>query len=144
MKTDYDIELLSCIEKIGGIESIKTHEQTQDIIEGIETMFVMGYSGIDWGQNKIIFSQRLGTDLNDYLQDAGAFLTKIGESYPHLLDEIIFVIGDGLTNLSYEMTFSYFLSISDKFLVIPQHTYIWFKGSKKCIHFSFENEAHFG
>jgi hypothetical protein len=144
MKTEYDKELLFALGQKILSGSVKIHEQTDRIIEEIEAKFAMGLNGIDWEKHEIIFSEHSGSNQDDYLNEAGKFLKKIKDTYPYLLDERIIVLGDGLINLSYEMKFSDFLSLYDKFLSIPQHTYIWFIEPKKCINFTFENEMYFG
>lgn len=142
--TEYDIEILSFIEQNSLINIIKVSEHTDSVINEIESNFTMGFSGIDWNERNIVYSQILNTNPIEYLIEAKKFLFSITKLYPHLLNEKISIIGDNLTNLLYEMTFIDFIDMSDLFLSIPQHTYIWFAASKKCINFTFENEAYFG
>lgn len=144
METEYDKGLLLYIENNGFSNIIKINEQVDDVIEDIEENFVMGFGGIDWGQSEIICSQKLDSNFVKYLEKTKVFLEGIGKSFPNLLDEKVCVIGDNLTNYSYEMAFKDFMHVSEQFLSIPQHTYIWFADSKKCINFSFENEVYFG
>lgn len=144
MKTIYDNELISYIKYNHLSHVIKVDEQTDEVVKNIEENFVMGFSGIDWEQNEVIYSQKLDSDLEKYLDEAKIFLEKVRLLFPDFIGEKVFIIGDNLTNLSYEMTFEYFLNTFDQFLSIPQDIYIWFADSKKCINFSFENEVYFG
>ena len=135
---------MSFIENNNFSNYIKFNENVDDVINKIEQNFIMGYSAIDWGKNKILYTQKLSLENEKYLQDAKKFLEKVIISFPNLLKEKVILIGDALTNLSYEMTFEFFLLVFEQFLLIPQHLYIWFVESKKCINFSFENEVFFG
>lgn len=144
METAYDKEIKLYIEKWGFSKFVNINEQTEDVVIQIEENFIMGFSGIDWEQNEIIYSQKLDSDPEKYLNEAKIFLDKICISFPNLLDERVIVVGDNLTSLSYDMKFEYFLYLFDQFLSIPQHFYCWFPVSKKCINFSFENEVYFG
>lgn len=144
MGTMYDKELISYIDYKGFCNDIIIYESTDGVINELEEYFVMGYGGIDWNQTKIIFMESLDSNVEQYLVQAKNFLKKIIISFSHLQNETVFVIGDNLTELSYKMKFQKFIELFDQFLKIPQHTYIWFTESKKCINFSFENEVFFG
>jgi hypothetical protein len=144
METQYDQELRSYIDR----ESLATHIEishtTDEIVKAIETNYTMGFSGVDWTKNKVIYTERLDSNLEIYLQQAKILLEKIASLVPALLDERVIVIGDNLTYCAYHMPFEEFLKMSDAFLSIPQHIYIWFPISKKCMNFTFENEFFFG
>jgi len=142
--TIYDQEIISFISDNNFLNKVIIEKDVDNVIEQIEDNFIMGYNGIDWEQNLIIFSKRMSPLPEEYIKESRFFLEKINKSYPNLLEEIIYIIGDNLTDLSYKMSFHCFLLFFDKFLLIPQHTYIWFIKSKKCINFTFENEVFFG
>jgi hypothetical protein len=144
METIYDKDLMLYFDKKGLIKEVLFNGKKDEIIYKIEEHFVMGYSGIDWENNNVLFSQKLYPENENYIDEIKGIIEKIINSFPNLLKEKVFVIGDSLTNLSYEMDFNLFINEMEQFLLIPQHLYIWFDESKKCINFTFENEVYFG
>lgn len=145
MKTIYDTELLAnlCNEINEGI--IKIHENTSNFFEEIENYFPTGFSGIDWATKKCIFYYHIKNNEEEIRRSIfESFFEKISYNYPELLKENIVLLGDGLTNLGYEMKFYSFIMIYYHFFDLPQHSYVWFQNNKKCINFTFEGDLYFG
>lgn len=143
MRTEYDKNLLETIGEEFPQLKVTIHEQRDLLIDQIEAKFVMGFNGIDWSKNNILFSAK-SLDQNKHLLQSEKFLKEFYKIYPHLFESKVVVFGDGLTNLGYEMNFKDFISLHEKFLSIPQHTYLWFLEEKLCANFTFENEIFFG
>jgi len=143
MKTEYDNELLIKLELEIKENKINVHENVESFINEIEANYPMGFSGIDWLEKKPLLFVGY-SDESDLLENIADGFSKMLNICPELLEERILVIGDGLTNLGYEMRFNDFIKLNKIFLTIPQHTYIWFIDSKRCINITFENEMIFG
>lgn len=143
MKTEYDKELLNSLKDKIASEEIIVHNNVNKIVEEIESFYPMGFSGIDWLKSEYIFCQTISLNENKSTEIL-EFFYKIIDRYPELIDEKIIVIGDSLTELAYEVKFSNFLILFNHFFSIPQHTYVWFRKSRKCINLTFENTIYFG
>ena len=143
METDYDKELLMKLKTEIAENKINIHNNIDDFINEIEINYPMGFSGIDWTEKKPVFFVNF-YDQNELLEKITYQFSKILNIFPELLNEKIIIFGDGLTNLGYEMIFDDFIKLNRNFLTIPQHTYIWFTDSKKCMNITFEDELFFG
>lgn len=144
MNTEYDIGLLNTFKEEITSGIVKIHDDSSSIIEEIEANLPFKYGRIDWNAWQFIYHLDLGDDNSQLPEKARAFLKKIENDFPALINEKIIVIGDNLTDLGYEMEFGDFLELQEAFISIPQHTYIWFPEAKKCINITFENELFFG
>ncbi len=143
--TEYDIELLNELNKEIEKGVVKILENTDSFFDDIERWYPIGFSGVDWSKKEYIFFFDLNEDSKVLVsQKVGEYLQQIIEKFPELLDENLIVLGDGLTNLGFEMKLIDFMKINKLFFVIPQHTYIWFTETKKLINLTFEGELYFG
>ncbi|HEY1038599.1 MAG TPA: hypothetical protein VGF30_04300 [Bacteroidia bacterium] len=144
MKTVYDSELLNLLKNKIDDGIIKVNENVNIYFEEIEKSHSIGFNGIDWLKNSYIYFLDLRESEPEHLKKTNHFLANIADNFPQLMSETIVVIGDSLTSLGFEMKFADFIELHELFFNIPQHTYIWFPVSKKCINLTFENELYFG
>ena len=141
MQSFYDKELYSYFEREQLLSQIKISDTADEIISQLEQKFNFGYSGIKWNEQNILLSQKISAKEETNIM---YFLSGVIKLFPSLHQEVAFLVGDNLTELVYEMNFSVFLNCYEVFLLIPQHTYIWFPESQRCINFTFEDEVYFG
>jgi hypothetical protein len=144
-KTIYDIELLLSLKEKAPNIDILIHEMTDNFFEEIEKYYPIGFNGIDWKKHKPILFELIDDTNNEGVNiKIFSFFLRLTNEHPYLQDENVVVFGDNLTSIACQMKFKDFIELFDDFCSIPQHTYIWFMASKKCIHFTFENELFFG
>lgn len=143
MRTRYDNELLVKLEPEINENKIRIHENINIFMNDIEANYPMGFSGIDWDKRKPLFYVDFNSE-DVLLKKIDDEFVKILNSFPELSNEKLVIIGDNLTELGYEVSFKDFIRLKSLFLSIPQHVYLWFLNSKKCINITFENELIFG
>lgn len=143
MKTEYDIELLKDLKDYISNGLIKIHDYTAQFVDDMEKNFRMGFNRIEWSDDNYLYYENLieNKDKNKVISN---FLRKIAQNHPEILNETVVVIGDGVTNLGYEMKYSDFMKTNHYFFDLPQHTYVFFIASKRCINLTFEDELFFG
>ena len=141
--TKYDIELQNCLDGKISNGTIKIHSNVSEFIADIEATYPMSFSGIKWADqpNTRLLSMQGSTLPTSAVK---TFLEQIVWDFPEMANENVVVIGDGLTEFGYEMSYANFIRSSECFFEIPQYTYIWFYQSKKCINLTFWNELYFG
>jgi hypothetical protein len=124
---------------------VQVHENDRAFIKSIEQHYPFGHSTIQWhtltGVQHIDLNE---IDKNKHQQARQKFLDTIAHNLPELLNERVIVLGDGAINLAYGMKFGVFIAISEHFFSLPQHTYVWFPASKKCINLTFRDDLYFG
>lgn len=140
MKTEYDIELLEVLER--KIE-FEFECNTNEYFKILSKQYSNKFNRIDWYKNGFIF-HKVVDDEQKKQKCINGFLKGIVVSFPQLLIEQVIFIGDSLTNIAYKMIFSDFINVNEYFLSIPQHSYVYFSKSKKCINYTFEDELFFG
>lgn len=143
-KTAYDIELSLFLKKEVPDENFLIYESSDNFFDEIEKYYPTGFNGIDWQLHKPIFFEYVDTNSEDALIKISSFLLQIKKEFPVLYEENVVIFGDNLTSVACQMKFKVFSEFFDAFLSIPQHTYVWFVESHKCINYTFENELFFG
>lgn len=145
MNSEYDDRLLSELELEINSNIIKIHGSSSGFFDEIAAHYPTGFSGINWGQTTPILFEKI--ESSDQIQRQAVinhFLEDIIVNLPELQNEVVVVAGDNLINLAFEMKYKDFISVNMHFFSIPQHTYIWFTQSKKCLNLTFEDEIFFG
>lgn len=144
--TEADIELLE-IFKISVLQGYTIiHHNNTVFFEILEEKFPIGFNRIDWNKHKEYFSESLGNTKNQTEKEEHIkfFLNKISISFPELKQEKVIVFGDNSIDLAYEMNFEVFVKHAHLFFELPQHTYVLFTESMKCLNYTFEDVIYFG
>jgi hypothetical protein len=140
---DNELRLTLQAEILAG--DIVINENAQSYFDLLETNFPVGFSGIDWGQHApVLYLDLRDPSPEDRAERIKGFWLQMQGFSTEILSEKVAVFGDGQTDHAYEMTFEKFCDVWPSFLDIPQHTYIYFRDTKHCLNFTFEEEMIFG
>lgn len=141
----YDKELYERISNEIRNESISIESGTDVVVDLIERHFPMGFSGIDWEAKGSLVYQDFGhlsdAEKNTQIQTT---LDNLTNSNSSIKDEPIVVIGDGAIDKVYRMRFGTFVSIWRHFFNLPQHTYVYFLRTHRCMNYTFRDELYYG
>lgn len=105
-------------------------------------MFPVPGTRIDWSvvEGKIALQTRDESLESDTL----SFLNEIIQLHPSLKEEKVFLLGDAF-DTGYEMSYETLLKVIYEFFTFPQHCYILFLPSKRCLNYmAFDHEMFFG
>lgn len=145
MSTHFDTELLDNLAMQISDGVVVVHKNEKTFIQSIEQHYPFGQSTIEW--HKLTGMEHIDLreiDNSLHPETRREFLDAIALKSPELLNERVVVIGDGAIDLVYGMKFKDFVNLSEHFFTLPQHTYVWFPASKKCINLTFRDELYFG
>ena len=142
MNSSYDNSLTKYADDLA-INYNKLISDMSYCIENINTHFPFVGGRINFSQlNNTKF---IDSDQENISFDAVNFIKSLLDNRICRNDDVVIYMGDSLTNNGYEFCLNDLLKIIP-FIVreIPQHHYVLFKGFKKIIYISFENEIKFG
>lgn len=138
MSSSYDDDIKLSLEEDIGIGQVQV-EQPDKYFELIDQFFPTSMNRIDWSQ--VSQYDMIEFELGDGLDKILSFISKHIEMP---LDEDVVVIGDDLIDNAYRLKSSIFFENALEFFSIPQHTYVLFPSSKKCLNLTFEGDLYFG
>ena len=137
MDSAYDLELKTSLKSLIDSGEIEVNEPDY-YFELIERHYPISSNRIDW--------ERVGGSIAEYIEEESKseqlkkFLNLVLKEDSSLSLENVVVFGDDLLNFAYKLRFENFMKHHEIFFSIPQHTFVIFEESKKCINYTFEND----
>ena len=105
----------------------------------------MGLSGINWNKSRPLIFLHLGSKSSSQKEELiEKCLQQVIELDQENKSAKIVVVSDGQLNCAYKMEFGKFTALWKLFFTLPQHTYVYFLDSKRCLNYTFEGELIFG
>ena len=141
MASDYDIEIIEILENRLKDKSVSIVSPNISF-EMIEKNYPISYNRINW--SLIPTADHTTINESNLKEEVADFINKIINKYPGLENEKVVIIGDDLFENGYELPFLLFKELFSTFFEIPQHTYVIFQKSKKCLNYTFEGDIYFG
>lgn len=105
-------------------------------------MFPTGFDRIDWS----IIEDRITMQTSDESleSDTLSFLNEVIQLHAALKQEKVVLLGDAF-DTGYEMSYETLLKVIYEFFTFPQHCYVLFLPSKRCLNYmAFDHEMFFG
>ncbi|MGL5891291.1 MAG: hypothetical protein ACRC3B_15485 [Bacteroidia bacterium] len=141
----YDNELRTLLSEEITNNSIVVINNTKDHFDYIGTHFPISANRIDWREVKdSIHSHLTKEETERFASCLNLFFENIESKYPINDNETILIIGDSLTDFSYQMSYDIFKKTAIHFLQIPQHTYCLLMNINCCLNYTFEDSIYFG
>lgn len=141
MKSQYDLEIIESLENRIRDKSV-TVVSPDAYFEMIEKNYPISLNRIDW--SLVPTADHANINESNLEEEVADFIDRIIDNEPSIESEEVVIVGDDLTEDGYELPFFLFKELFSVFLKIPQHTYVVFRKSKKCLNYTFEGNIYFG
>jgi hypothetical protein len=141
MNSHYDLELKAVLKDLIDSGDIEIKEPDH-YFKIIEDCYPTLNNRIDWENVDGFIAKYIDEMHKD--KEIAQFFDMILKEDLSLNSEQVSVLGDDLINFAYKMKFTKFKELAHIFFSIPQHTYVIFEDSRKCINFTFESDIYFG
>ncbi len=144
---DLQDELLSGLSNDIQADIINVSQSDADVFSNLSARFPVRASGIVWEmvpEYRCKPSPHPKPSIEDYLPSIKEFLARFAEEAHIASDEIVYLVGDGITDLAFRMPFGVLLKYAHQFFTLPQssfvvkHDYLW------CFCYSFEDDMYYG
>lgn len=141
--TAYDQELIEKFDSYIKKNSIQIHENFDEIVENFEKYVHFSGSRIAWCERECVFFAELTYHI-DRIQLAKECVQIIARTYTKLQDKDVLVFCDAGLDLVYQMKFSLFAEVCTDFFELPEHVYVWFANTDRCLNRTYESYIYFG
>jgi hypothetical protein len=144
---DLQDELLSGLSADIQADIINVSQSDADVFSHLSAKFPVRASGITWElvpEHRCKQSPRPKPSIEDYLHSISAFLGQFAEAAQIAPDDNVWLVGDGITDVAFRLSFTILLKHVRQFFSMPQSSFVLKHDYSWCFCYTFEDDMYYG